>query len=104
VVEHPRFFLGEDHDSAGSVGEAFEHAQSPGAGAPPIERPRGSPDPVLPPRQVERFGVARSRAPAEAPHAGEYTPDLTCNPMELPFVPTIGSIPVYSAKQGVEMT
>ena len=25
VVEHPRLFLGEDHDSSGSVGEAFEH-------------------------------------------------------------------------------
>jgi hypothetical protein len=25
VVEHPRLFLGEDHDATGPVGEALEH-------------------------------------------------------------------------------
>jgi hypothetical protein len=73
VVEHPRLFLGEDHDPPGSVGEAFEHVTPPGPKPLLSSTPRGSADPVLPPRRVGRPG-RRQHAPSEAPHGREYTP------------------------------
>src|SRR5919198_2327917 len=68
VVQHPRFFLSEDHDSPGPVGKPFEHLHQPSG---PANRPTGrstwgSADPVLPPRRVRRSWW-RLPAPPERP-------------------------------------
>ena len=72
VVEHPRLFLREDDHPSGPVGESFKHAVPPGAHERSVRRrvPLGSPDPVLPRRQLRRPASA-CRAPS-APE-GDYT-------------------------------
>ena len=68
VVEHPRLFLGEDHDPSGSVGEAFEHVSVLRA-VTRMSVPRGSADHVLPPRYLGRCTRYSVAAPIEC----EYT-------------------------------
>jgi len=98
VIEHPRLFLGEDHDPPGSVGEAFEHVTPPGffrgAGAPRAPGFSGGREPPVPPGRnpycrtclgdlrTPSYPRGRSsasggahNAPSEAPHGWEYTPD-----------------------------
>src|SRR5439155_25024960 len=72
VVEHPRLFLREDDHPSGPVGESFKHSVPPGAHQRSVRRrvPLGSPDPVLPRRQLRRPANA-CRAPS-APE-GDYT-------------------------------
>ena len=54
VVEHPRLFLGEDHDAPGAIRESLEHVTVLRAEARSSPPPRGSADHVLPPRYIGR--------------------------------------------------
>src|SRR5262249_9440909 len=72
VVDHPRLFLGEDHDAPGAVGEPFKHLAPSGPNIRPV--PRSLPPPRIngprPTLGAKQAPLALSRR--ERPRAGLY--------------------------------
>ena len=99
VVEHPRFFLRENHDAPGAIRESLEHlTRPPGRGPLPLLAARGSRDHVLPPRYIGRRGrvpSARTDRVYPCPYEPLEPPSVANTLSFLRFVSASGLVPPH---------
>src|SRR5207248_1152401 len=99
VVEHPRFFLRENHDAPGAIRESLEHlTRPPGRGPLPLLAARGSQDHVLPPRYIGRrgsFPSARTDRVYPCPYEPLEPPSVANTLSFLRFVSASGLVPPH---------
>jgi hypothetical protein len=100
VVEHPRFFLREDHDAPGAIREPLEHLTRPSDRSPRRSalRLEDQGSHVLPPRYFGRRGLAPAPArPRVYPWPSERLEPWSRRPCSI--IPSVASPSRISTKR-----